>query len=111
MFYIESNDTIKLTRGDTARLTVNIDNDVDGYEYIIQTEDTLTMTVKKGISDDIPVMQLNIKGTNVFHIKPSDTSTLDFGSYKYDIQLTTSDGDVHTVIGPATFTLLKEVTC
>lgn len=111
MFYIESNDTIKLTRGDTARLTININNDITGYDYIIQNEDVLTMTVKKDLSDITPVLQLNSIGTNVFHIKPSDTSQLDFGSYKYDIQLTTSDGDVYTVIGPATFTLLKEVTC
>ena len=111
MLYVESDGTIKLTRGDTARLTVDIDNDVDGNEYIIQEEDTLTMTIKKNITDTVPALQKISKGVNVFHIQPSDTSQLDFGSYKYDIQLMTADGDVYTVIGPATFTLLKEVTC
>lgn len=111
MLYVELDGTIKLTRGDTARLTVDIDNDIDGNKYIIQEKDILTMTIKKSISDTIPVLQKISKGLNVFHIEPLDTSKLDFGSYKYDIQLTTSDGDVYTVIGPSTFTLLKEVTC
>lgn len=111
MLYLESDGTIKLTRGDTARLTVDIDNDIDSNEYIIQEEDTLTLTIKKNISDTVPVLQKINKGSNVFHITPSDTSQLDFGSYKYDIELTTADGDVYTVIGPATFILLKEVTC
>lgn len=110
MLYVESDGTIRLTRGDTARLTVNVTNDIDGNEYIIQEEDTLTLTVKKSISDSVASLQKVIHGSNAFHIEPADTASLDFGSYKYDIQLTTSGGDVYTVIGPATFTLLKEVT-
>lgn len=110
MLYVESDGTIKLTRGDTARLTVDINNDVDGNEYIIQEEDILTMTIKKNISDTEAALQKISKGVNVFHIQPSDTSHLDFGSYKYDIQLTTADGDTYTVIGPSSFVLLKEVT-
>ena len=110
MLYVESNGTIKLTRGDTARLTIDVINDIDGSEYIIHENDTLVMTVKRSTSDTAIKLQKILKGSNTFHIEPKDTSDMEFGSYKYDVQLTTSGGDVYTVIEPSTFTLLKEVT-
>ena len=110
MFEVGANGAIKLTRGDTARMSVNIVNDVTGEEYSMQEGDVLTMTVKVNILDEVPVIQKTLEGTNVFHIKPEDTASLDFGSYKYDVQLTTSDGDVYTIIVPSVFKILEEVT-
>lgn len=110
MFRIESDGSISLTRGDTARFTVPITNEADGKEYAIQNEDTLTFTVKKSTKDAEPSFQKVVKGGSNFHIEPKDTAQLAFGKYKYDVQLNTAGGDVYTVIDSTTFEILEEVT-
>lgn len=110
MLYVDSDGTIQLTRGDTARFNLTIRNNVSQTDYEIQPDDTLIMSIKKSVRDVEPAVQLSIKGSSVFHIHPGDTSNLAFGKYLYDVQITTGDGDVYTVIGPTTFELLKEVT-
>ena len=47
MLYVLEDGTIRLTRGDTARLTVDISNDLTQNSYEIQDGDMLTLTVKK----------------------------------------------------------------
>ena len=110
MLHVEYDGTIQLTRGDTARLTVTIANEADGNEYAIQSGDTLTLTVKKAVTDAEPSIQKVLTGAATFHIEPKDTAQLEFGKYKYDVQLTTAGGDVYTVIEPTTFEILQEVT-
>ena len=46
---------------------------------------------------------------NSFKILPDDTKNLDYGVYKYDVQIITESNDVFTVIGPSDFVLLGEV--
>lgn len=108
MLYINNN-TIKLTRGDTAYLPVSIT--LDDEEYMLKSDDTLTLTIKKYVNDDSFVLQKIINGENTFHIEPSDTSSLSFGLYKYDIQLNRANGDTHTIIDVSDFEILQEVTC
>lgn len=110
MLKVYSDGAIDLTRGDTAYLSVTI-TDENGEEYEIQPNDTLTLSVKKAVTDAEPCIQKTIKGGKTFCLEPSDTSALDFGKYLYDVQLTTAYGDVSTVIAPATFKILTEVTC
>lgn len=110
MLSVQSDGTIRLTRGDTARISVYINNDINDTEYNISETDILTFTVKKSVSDKTPYISKTITGSNLFHIKPEDTTNLQFGNYKYDVQLTTESGDVYTVIGPNTFEIMKEVT-
>lgn len=110
MLKIEKNNTIKLTRGDTARVAVPITNTTTKVKYTLAPEDTLTLTVRKHCLNTDFCLQKKLTGDNVFHIKPEDTADLAFGSYKYDVELTTAAGDVYTVIGPANFELLQEVT-
>lgn len=109
MLHIESDGTIKLTRGDTARLTVPITNELDSSEYVMGEEDILTFTIKKTVKDNDPLVQVTSKGNNQFYIAPDDTKPLAFGNYKYDVQLTTAAGDVYTVIEPSVFEVLPEV--
>jgi len=111
MLHIEADGTIKITRGDTARLTVTVTNDTNGSEYAIEDGDILTMTVKKSVNDEAPSLQKTIQGASTFHIEPKDTAHLPFGKHKYDVQLTTAGGDVYTIIPPTTFEILQEVTC
>lgn len=109
MLIVSKSGEIKLTRGDTARLTVSIADDA-GEPHTIQEGDTLVMTVKRNITDADPCIQKVVTGGNAIHIKPEDTAVLEFGKYKYDVQLTTVDGDVYTVIAPSVFEILQEVT-
>lgn len=111
MLNVSSNGSIQLTRGDTARFSVSINNVVSDEDYVIKNEDQLTLSIKKRITDENPCVSKTVIGSSNFTIEPSDTSGLDFGNYIYDVQLTTESGDVYTVIPPTTFELLKEVTC
>jgi hypothetical protein len=111
MFKVYEDGSIELTRGDTAYLNVEITDDTGKAEYAMQPGDTLTLSVKKQYTDAKPCIQKIITDGKLFHIEPSDTSGLEFGKYKYDVQLTTESGDVFTVIGPETFEIKAEVTC
>lgn len=110
MLYIRDDGTIRLTRGDTARLSVPIKNSSNDEEYTMQSGDNLYFTVKKSAKDVEPLLQKVVTGSNVFHIKPEDTKTFPFGKYKYDVQITTASGDVYTVIEPTTFEIMEEIT-
>lgn len=108
MLYIEGN-TIRLTRGDTAYITVPLTTDDGVYE--MHPTDTLTFSVKKNTREYNYILQKVVNGTNAFHIQPDDTAKLDFGKYTYDVQLNVNNGDVFTVIPPSMFEVLAEVTC
>ena len=110
MLKISPTGEIELTRGDTAWLSVDIQNEGTGETYLIKSDDTLTLSLKKAVYDDCPALQKTITGSNTFNILPNDTSNLDFFKYKYDVQLTTASGEVFTVIPPSTFHILQEVT-
>lgn len=110
MLYIKDDGTIRLTRGDTARLTVPIVNLANNGEYTMQSGDILYFSVKKSAKDGDFLFQKVSEGSNSIHIKPEDTAGLSFGKYKYDVQLTTESGDVYTVIEPSTFEVMEEIT-
>ena len=108
---VDKDNTIHLTRGDTARFSLGrIVNTVTNTNYTPTAEDTVTMTIKKTVLQADPCVQLIVPGGEVLHIKPEDTKSMAFGKYVYDIQITMADGDVYTIVPPATFDLLKEVT-
>jgi hypothetical protein len=102
---------IELTRGDTARLTVfpTIGEGEEKQPYTVKGNDVLTFTVKKSYEDETAVIKKEITGSTTFHIEPKDTNGLDFGRYKYDVQLTTADGDNYTFINKKDFTITEEV--
>lgn len=110
MLYVKEDGTIRLTRGDTARLSVGINNDMDETEYTLDENDTLTFTVRKKTTDVYICLQKTITGSSTFHIEPKDTRKMSFGSYTYDVQLTTATGDVYTIIEPSVLELMPEVT-
>lgn len=109
MLNVFDDNSIELTRGDTARLAVTVTND-DGEDYEVQSTDTLALTIKKKVKDSEALVSKIIIGSNVFHIEPRDTDGLSFGDYVYDVQLTTAEGDVYTVITPSPFKITEEVT-
>lgn len=108
MLIVNSDNSIELTRGDTARLVVPLVLE-DGEEYTMQPDDMLTLSLKKNKSDAECALQKVVTGTNEFHLEPKDTKGLDFYKYKYDVQLGTAAGDIYTVIPYNTFTITAEV--
>ena len=108
---VDKDNTIHLTRGDTARFSLGqIVNTITNTNYTPTAEDTVTMTIKKTVMQADPFVQIIVPGGEVLHIKPEDTKAMAFGKYVYDVQITMADGDVYTIIPPTTFELLKEVT-
>lgn len=100
---------IKLTRGDTAFLTIPINDTVADEAYEIRETDILTLSVKKNVNAKEYLFQKVIQGGNVFKIEPSDTKNLRYGTYIYDVQLNIGD-DVFTIIKPSNFEVTTEVT-
>lgn len=104
MFSI-SYDDIYLTRGDTAVINFNLSN------YELQDGDTVLLTVKQSVDTaDIAFQKVLDKETNQFVIEHNDTKNLPYGKYVYDIQLTTAQGQVYTIIKPHRFKIEGEVT-
>ena len=99
---------ISLTRGDTLRVQLHLTKNDE--EYIPVAGDSIRFALKKKVTDSEPLIIKAIPiDTLILEVEPNDTKPLAFGSYRYDIQITTADGDVDTFIGPANFTLTEEV--
>ena len=103
MFHLNGTN-IKLTRGDSATLSVALDG------YTMQDGDALTLSCKVDPTKDDYLFQLTAS-EQTFAFTPETTAGLDFGAYRYDIQLTTSGGEVYTVIPVSSFTVMEEITC
>lgn len=109
MLSISNYGAIKLTRGDSAYIAIGIKS-ADGADYQPYADDVLTLTVKKTVNDAEPAFQKTVTGWAEFKIEPADTANLEFGKYKYDVQLQTATGDIYTIIEPTEFEIGKEVT-
>ena len=99
---------IRLTRGDSLRVTVGITQ--DGETYTPSEGDSIRFALKKDFNDLNPLVIRNIPiDTLQLILIPEDTKPLDFGKYWYDIELTKADGTVDTFIGPEKFYITEEV--
>lgn len=107
MLKISNDNTISLTRGDTARISLAV-KQADGTAYDFSA-DTVLFTVKKNVHATESILQKTVTDGTVY-IAPADTAELAYGEYAYDVQLTTQSGDVCTIIAPAKFVLEPEVT-
>jgi hypothetical protein len=101
--------TIKLTRGDSAFLTFPLEMEDTREAYELSAGDVLEFAIKRCIHDQAPAVSKRLVGDNTFSLQPADTADLPFGRYVYDVQLTTEDGQVYTVINRATIELMEEV--
>lgn len=105
--YIDREKNITMTRGDSESITVSCEQQpfVEG--------DKVTMTVRVSKDDTTKLMQKDVTsfhdGKALICIDPEDTSSLEFGTYIYDIQLTRSNGVVKTPV-KGKFTVDLEVT-
>lgn len=102
---------LSITRGDTMSLDIEITG-VNGEPYELREGDTLTFTVKKTtkVGDRRLVRKVMTAETGCkLRLGEEDTS-LDYGDYRYDVELRTADGDVCTVVKPDRLTITEEVT-
>lgn len=96
MFYVEDQ-AIYLTRGDSAEVSIDLTTE-SGETYDLGANDTLTLTVRKEpTATSTVVFAKSVAGSGVIPIAPEDTREAEVGQYSADIQLTTADGEVHTV--------------
>ena len=113
MFKIDKFNTIELTRGDSAVIELSLDAYFDDgrkhcYRPQIGDEIILTVRATRDCSDKI-LFQKSLREKSYFLIDPKDTRHLETGNYYYDIQLTTADKDVFTVVPLSKFKILREV--
>lgn len=101
--------TIKLTRGDTLRAVLTIE-DGEGNPYTPDPDDVIRFAMKKKYTDASTIIQKTIDNDSLtLEIDPADTKDLNFGSYVYDIQMTHANGDVDTFIAKGIFEITEEV--
>ena len=94
-------------RGDTGILKLNLTSNGEPYE--MSGDDVAVFTVKKNTkSEDILLQKTSTDGA--FYFDHFDTQNLKAGIYVYDVQLSLSDGQVITVLGPGVYKLLPDVT-
>ena len=107
---INGND-IRMIRGDTERLTVTCQLS-DGTERPFEAGDTVTLTVAWPMGPTVLQKRVTdfVEGAAVISIAHADTNELAPAAYRYDVQLTTRDGTVATIIPPAKFVLEGDVT-
>ena len=108
---------ISLTRGDSAQITLTIRDRVTGRPFVPGTDDRLTFTVKRELSDEAPVVVKTLDNGIIqqetdclLFLLPEDTASLPFGTYRYDVELVLASGYTDTVIPPSPFIVTGEVT-
>ena len=109
MSFATDGNTIILTRGDTARMVVDI-FDSNGDPYVPQEGDVIRFAVKKRYTDTSPIFRKVIPNdTLLLEIDPQDTAEMNFGDHVYDIEITYSNGAVDTFIAEQIFRVTPEV--
>ena len=120
MLKIDAMQNITLTRGDTLTLTVELLHEVDPVPpatqptiepYTPTADDVIRFAVSRGyksqpgyvlkLSKDIPHDTLTFTCS-------SEETTIDYGTYNYDVEITHGDGCVDTFIS-AKLTITGEV--
>ena len=102
-----SGTNISMTRGDTETLTVRCSKP-------FAAGDTVYFTVRQDMDSpvalQIQVTEFSPEGAAVIVIEHEDTEIMEFGDYRYDIQVTRESGAVTTLVKPSRFTLEEEIT-
>jgi hypothetical protein len=104
---------LSMIRGDTESLTISCVNP-DGTKEPLVTGDKVYFTVKASIDTEEILIQKIVTeftdGIADITILPSDTKTLGFKTYYYDVQINKGTGEVTTIIPPSEFKVMGEVT-
>lgn len=102
------NNVIKLTRGDSMSTKVTI-TDADGNEYVPIEDDTIRFALKRENDKKVLIQKEIPYDTLILRLESEDTKKLEPGDYRYDVQITLSDGTVDTFITWSKFIVTEEV--
>lgn len=112
--------TITMTRGDSAHIEIQIEYE-GGIPFEAVYGDFIRFTVRKNYNDANPLFIIDmipyvpsdqeyvLVESVELNIRPAHTRDLDYGSYKFDIQLIRLNGDIDTFIDKGTLILTEEV--
>ena len=99
---------ITLTRGDTFKTNIRIENQDEVYQP--HDGDIVRFAMKKKYKDENPLLVKILDNEDLLlELTPEDTKSLNYGDYVYDIEITLSNGEVYTFIDKATLRLTEEV--
>ena len=102
--------TIRLTQGDTLVTKITITNGNTGEEYIPIAQDVIRFAVKKEATDKRPLLVKEIPyDTMILRLESSDTNTLKPDEYRYDVEITLSDGTVDTIINSQKLIIVEQI--
>ena len=111
MLIIE-NQNIKLSRGHYAEICFNLRNK-DGSEYKLSSEQKVKFAVKFSPNNQQELISktLNNDGESfvVVTLEKSDTESLTFGRYYYDIRIIDTNGKINTTMTKANFEVLDVI--
>lgn len=101
--------SITMTRGDTLCVQVNLTQ--NGEPYTPVEGDAITFAMKRSAYDSgEPLLVKSVPtDTLMLELLPTDTATLAFGEYAYEMQMEFDDGTVDTFIANARLVLAPEV--
>lgn len=101
---------IKLTKGDTLKMTIELTKDGEAYTPV--QGDALRFALSKGFVGEFGYKLITTKEISTedmtVTLTAEETDALPCRTYNYDIQLTHADGSVDTVI-LSTLTITEEV--
>lgn len=80
---------ITMTRGDTVK--IGFPMTIDGEPYELQPGDVVRFAVNTPDHEEEPLIEKVLDGYELT-LEPSDTKSLEFGTYNYDVQITFSGG-------------------
>lgn len=115
MFKINKDKSMEIIRGDSGVFQVNTKRDgellkLSGGDHLYFTVKTDTHASNYEIQKVLTSEETSkMDGKNVFNILPEDTSKMEYGTYKYDIQLVLEDGYTDTIVSPKDFKITDEV--
>lgn len=103
------NNTISITKGDSAQFKVRIKNPGTGEDYRLQPGDRVVLSVKPDKKDAQYLFQID---GPVFHILPEHTIDANPRQrYYYDVELRFGNNqDVHTIVKKSLFVVKEEIT-
>ena len=98
MLYVEDG-VISITQNDDVTLEVNLET-AAGEDYVLDAEDTLTLSVREYPSKDSPLLLsvTSAPGSNMIVLHGADTVNIAPGMYSYDVQINFADGTRYTVL-------------
>lgn len=106
------NNRIRITKGDSAHLTISIKNS-DGTPYDVADTDQIRLQVRTSPNRGKLVFEGKLEVTEngvLWHIRPEDTNKVQPGTYYYDAQIENNKGDVYTFIPMSEFIISEEIT-